>query len=199
LDDPRVYRARRAENVVLLVEKRCTRGRSMQRMTGEAKEVETETVLTCFYENQRWLPFTGWGNRLLPTDRPHYSDKKGKLVVHPSSLEPDEWPARWELHVDPEKTDFEGWRYAVDFPANYRKSPSPVTMVRRRRWQRKLDPTEGRAPLTGLPVAPPLVSAPPTPIDFDAPIVVNAVELQELRPQDRHFEDLLLRYVQTEC
>jgi hypothetical protein len=94
------------------------------------------------YENQRWFMFKGWSDTLLPTDRPHYSDKRGKLSFNLDkyALPPlYAWVTSWEVDVDAEATDAEGWRYAVDFPANYQKNKSPLTMVRRRRWVRKAE------------------------------------------------------------
>lgn len=94
------------------------------------------------YENERWFPIEGFGNRLLPTDRPKFSNIDGtenraiNSVRLPSACWI--WEGDWQLErtLDGEPLDHDGWTYAIDFPAKYYPKKSWNTCVRRRKWIR---------------------------------------------------------------
>lgn len=93
----------------------------------------------CF-ENQRFSMFK-WTTRLLPTDRPVWSDRYGSEPMPRESfmLPSSEWTwAEPWLAVTGEGTDTEGWQYHLDFPrgSDYGWSAlrNPAHFVRRRRW-----------------------------------------------------------------
>eukprot|EP00755_Sulcionema_specki_P015168 Sspe_Gene.58641::Locus_32172_Transcript_1_1_Confidence_1.000_Length_2348::g.58641::m.58641 len=107
---------------------------------------ETEGVYVTVWENQRWFPFSGWGNKLLPTDRPAWCNEANE-EANPSTIpvpsvggEPAErcrWASEWEV-VTGDNTDVAGWAYSKDFPdwTSWRSSPNASSCVRRRQWRR---------------------------------------------------------------
>ena len=95
------------------------------------------------YENQRWLPLVGWSGRLLPTDRPGWSDDRGRGRRREDCVAEGgwRWVGEWEVVRD-ERTDVDGWSYAVDFNAGGRvyrgyHRRAFLHSVRRRRWVRR--------------------------------------------------------------
>jgi hypothetical protein len=100
----------------------------------DMKVVETKVVET--YENQRTFPFIGYGRKMLPTDRPAWSDKEGKIKLDKTSftLPPGwEWKDEWAV-----SGDNEGWEYAMDFYLRYSTKESTMDCVRRRCWKRTM-------------------------------------------------------------
>ena len=96
---------------------------------------ETKTVET--YENQRTFPFLGYGKKMLPTDRPPWSDKDGKLRLEKDAFVVPEgwtWSTEW-LVVGGGK---DGWEYATDFYLRYTPKEATMDCVRRRCWQRTM-------------------------------------------------------------
>ncbi|XP_014203430.1 tectonin beta-propeller repeat-containing protein [Copidosoma floridanum] len=94
------------------------------------------------YENERWLPIEGFGGKLLPTDRYHFSNQDGTVdrsrdkVKLPSMAW--QWEGDWciETTLDGQPLDHDGWTYAVDFPATYTPKKQWKSCVRRRKWVR---------------------------------------------------------------
>ena len=103
---------------------------------GQALPVTEE----CF-ENQRFLMYK-WGPRMLPTDRPIWSDRLGTAnapitrdsIVLPSS--DWRWDGPWQVTTSDE-TDSDGWQYHLDFPRGsdfgWSRQRGPAHFVRRRR------------------------------------------------------------------
>ena len=110
---------------------------------GTGEKLVTESM----FENQRFFgPFLGWTSRLLPTDRPSWTDMQGKGYISLNdrtlpSNDPEhqwKWKTPWRLNVT-DQTDGEGWEYAFSFPAIETSSGRMKTaqdFVRRRRWNR---------------------------------------------------------------
>ncbi|KAF4519185.1 hypothetical protein B566_EDAN008248 [Ephemera danica] len=69
----------------------------------------TDTQSYYIYENQRWNPLTGYSSTGLPTDRPTWSDKSGKIKCSKDKIKLQSMHWQWKF------TDY----------------------VRRRRWERK--------------------------------------------------------------
>ncbi|KAJ8680209.1 hypothetical protein QAD02_015996 [Eretmocerus hayati] len=94
------------------------------------------------FENERWNPVEGFGGRLLPTDRYHFSNQDGTVdrsrdkVKLPSMAW--QWEGDWyiETTLDGQPLDHDGWTYAVDFPAKYSGKKQWKSCVRRRKWVR---------------------------------------------------------------
>ncbi|OWR45032.1 tectonin beta-propeller repeat-containing protein [Danaus plexippus] len=94
------------------------------------------------YENERWLPLDGFSDRLLPTDRYHFSSQDGTkdrsidCIRLPSMAW--QWEGDWqlELTLDGQPLDHDGWTYAVDFPAQFVPVKQWKSCVRRRKWIR---------------------------------------------------------------
>ena len=101
------------------------------------------SACVCLYENQRWFPLLGWSSKLLPTDRPSYSNAKGtrELSKRQFKLLPRwRWTSGWEVLRD-DTTDVDGWSYAMDFSTRkgeYRgfHRKAFIHSVRRRKWVR---------------------------------------------------------------
>ena len=101
------------------------------------------TSLAVVYENQRFYPLLGWSARLLPTDRPPWSNGAGTKARGKGDYPPSDkwrWLDDWEVVRD-DTTDVDGWSYAIDFNARggaYRGLHRPAFLhsVRRRRWER---------------------------------------------------------------
>jgi len=93
------------------------------------------------YENQRWNPYEGFTDRLLPSDRWAWSNKSGTYQCPRNGYQlPSSqwrWDGDWEYVYKKGKTDDNGWQYAVDFPARYHSSRNVHDFVRRRKWKRK--------------------------------------------------------------
>ena len=98
------------------------------------------------YENQRWVPLSGWSTNVLPTDRYAWSCKDGvyerrredwpvpDVWGHPSKeccWHSEEWRLETTAH-----TDHAGWEYAVGFGGPYSKEKTASCLVRRRVWKR---------------------------------------------------------------
>ena len=81
---------------------------------GQPYPVEEE----CF-ENQRFSMFK-WTTRMLPTDRPIWSDRAGTqtLLTRESFVLPScewSWAGPWTIS-NSEESDADGWQYHLDFP-----------------------------------------------------------------------------------
>ena len=96
----------------------------------------------CFYENERWNPLEGFCAKLLPTDRPNYSDITGTLERNRDNINPPSMAWMWDddWHIDTLFNGIQlpigGWTYAVDFPAEYYEKKGFTSCVRRRKWIR---------------------------------------------------------------
>eukprot|EP00755_Sulcionema_specki_P021014 Sspe_Gene.12885::Locus_4420_Transcript_1_1_Confidence_1.000_Length_11390::g.12885::m.12885/K19525/VPS13A_C; vacuolar protein sorting-associated protein 13A/C len=103
------------------------------------EKAETTEVVEVF-ENQRSYPFVGFTSKLLPTDRPAWSDRSGKHNRTKESMERDlpegwKWVGDWQIERG-SHTDKNGWQFAVDFPFEFHSREKPLYSVRRRRWTR---------------------------------------------------------------
>ncbi|BES95319.1 DysFN [Nesidiocoris tenuis] len=94
------------------------------------------------YENQRWTPFGGFSNSLLPTDRWQFSSEDGltdrsleKIRVPSMAWQ---WEGEWKIEtvMNGEPLDHDGWTYAIDFPRTYYSTQQWNSCVRRRKWVR---------------------------------------------------------------
>lgn len=109
--------------------------------TDEKKtKYEQKTTMEHFiYENQRWNPVEGYTDRLLPSDRWHWSDESGMYDCSKENYRlPSlscKWLDDWTIDYN-DHTDNQGWQYAVDFPRVYHKTRGLNDYVRRRRWKR---------------------------------------------------------------
>eukprot|EP00803_Ostreobium_quekettii_P005648 evm.model.scf_1045.3 EVM.evm.TU.scf_1045.3 scf_1045:28438-36140(+) len=126
-------------------------GVKKQEESVELKEIGR--VVEEVFENERCMPFRGWGHtHFLPTDRlRHWSLRQLSFSsVEFSEVEPaipDGWrweEPEWEVDMsglDSKAVDEDGWMYAVNFsglvfpPAGCGKKTA-ATFVRRRRWIR---------------------------------------------------------------
>ncbi|KAG8180130.1 hypothetical protein JTE90_027084 [Oedothorax gibbosus] len=94
------------------------------------------------YENERWIPFNGFSQKLLPTDRPHWSSADGLVCLPQENFKlPShswDWEEEWYVddNLDGQPLGPEGWMYASDFPAIYGPSKIWNSCVRRRKWIR---------------------------------------------------------------
>ncbi|XP_043220428.1 tectonin beta-propeller repeat-containing protein 1-like isoform X1 [Amphibalanus amphitrite] len=94
------------------------------------------------YENQRWNPIDGFCDKLLGTDRYHFSSMDGKTERRFTDVDlPSlgwQWEGDWQLDstLNGTQLETEGWTYAVDFPAAYSPCKRFTSCVRRRRWVR---------------------------------------------------------------
>uniref|UniRef100_T1J1H8 PCI domain-containing protein n=1 Tax=Strigamia maritima TaxID=126957 RepID=T1J1H8_STRMM len=94
------------------------------------------------YENQRWLPTSGFSDSLLFTDRPAWSSQDGLVerrkdrITLPSASWT--WEGDWTIDdsLDGQPLGQEGWTYAVDFPRTFGREKNFSSLVRRRRWNR---------------------------------------------------------------
>lgn len=43
--------------------------------------------MIAYWKNERHFPIIGWGKKLLPSDRPKYSDMTGQVEVDPASIQ----------------------------------------------------------------------------------------------------------------
>eukprot|EP00668_Euglena_longa_P006888 GGOE01008227.1.p1 GENE.GGOE01008227.1~~GGOE01008227.1.p1 ORF type:complete len:1045 (-),score=217.93 GGOE01008227.1:1547-4225(-) len=127
---------------------------SMARRRCEVKVCEV-------WENERWIPMTGWSKGLL--ERPHYSDSTGKVALDLSDFDSIItqqslcWSSQgWELDIS-SSVDSDGWQYALAFNTPFHPAPWLGALVRRRKWVRACEP------LLLLPRLPtPLVQQPPS-------------------------------------
>ena len=94
------------------------------------------------YENERWNPLSGFGDSLLPTDRPHFSDITGTQEREKEEVTVPglawAWDDDWHIEtlLNGRQLEMGGWTYAVDFPAEYQPKKSFTSCVRRRKWIR---------------------------------------------------------------
>ena len=101
-------------------------------------EVET-------FENQRYIILKGWGQIMLPHDRPPWSNDNGKtpLTKDDCNLPADcEWDGDWVLDKKGMPSN-NGWVYASDFPGvtmKFHPKRGLTDVMRRRRWYRKYKP-----------------------------------------------------------
>lgn len=98
----------------------------------------TDTQVYEVYENQRYYPFVGWQAKLLPTDRPLWSDESGliELSREQMKLPSAEWKwcqKEWDSLCD-STTDEDGWQYAIDFSMEFHSQKRISDLVRRRKW-----------------------------------------------------------------
>ena len=101
------------------------------------------------YENQRYWPVVGWSSRLLPTDRPNWSNEEGTQAKQFTDFKcPPGWSWVSDWRIDKGSgsgsdgagdEDGEGWSYAVEFTREWKGEASrgARNLVRRRRWVRK--------------------------------------------------------------
>ena len=94
------------------------------------------------YENERWNPLSGFGDKLLPTDRAHFSDITGTQEREKDQVSLPglawAWDDDWHIEtlLNGRQLEMGGWTYAVDFPAEYQPKKSFTSCVRRRKWIR---------------------------------------------------------------
>lgn len=94
------------------------------------------------YENERWFPIEGFANRMLPTDRPKFSNADGTESRAIDTIQVPslawQWESKWQLecNLNGEPLDHDGWTYAIDFPAKFYPKKSWNSCVRRRKWVR---------------------------------------------------------------
>lgn len=94
------------------------------------------------YENERWFPIEGFGNRMLPTDRPKFSNADGTENRPTDTIQVPslawQWEGKWQLEstLNGEPLDHDGWTYAMDFPAKFYPKKTWNSCVRRRKWVR---------------------------------------------------------------
>jgi hypothetical protein len=97
------------------------------------------------YENQRWNPLKGFCDKLLPTDRPNWSDFTGikHLPKHDFQLPSNAWSWERDWSVQErlpngQTLDPDGWSYAIDFSldSHFVSKRSLLMMVRKRKWVR---------------------------------------------------------------
>lgn len=107
---------------------------------------QAQSSLLDIYENQRYIPWVGFTQRLLPTDRSPWSDGSGSggvqdlRIIRPSPG--FRWIGDWIVDTS-SGTDSEGWQYAIDFPSAFVPTYNKMLhFVRRRRWTREQEPIE---------------------------------------------------------
>ena len=98
------------------------------------------STVECF-ENQRYYPVAGWSSRLLPTDRPSWSNDEGTQARQFTDFKCPmgwAWTSDWSIDKGP-AGDGDGWSYAVEFTRDWKGEPVKhgKHLVRRRRWTRK--------------------------------------------------------------
>eukprot|EP00051_Salpingoeca_urceolata_P011456 m.141941 g.141941 ORF g.141941 m.141941 type:complete len:2152 (+) comp17129_c0_seq1:436-6891(+) len=97
-------------------------------------------VLAETYQNHRHIPLKGWGEFLLPTDPPRWSDRTGKKKQYKDDAElPPGWQWKGDWYIDPEimEADPEASVDTVDEDAFQNQRYYPI-----RGWSAKLLPTE---------------------------------------------------------
>ncbi|XP_013383971.1 tectonin beta-propeller repeat-containing protein 1 [Lingula anatina] len=116
-------------------------------------------VLEWTYENERWTPFGGFSNKLLPTDPKHWSQDDGSVETPKESFQLPSaawcWEEDWYFdenfygHI----TDKGGWQYAVNFPNQWTAEQKWTSCVRRRKWirHRKYTATDIWNKIPGVP------------------------------------------------
>jgi len=96
------------------------------------------------HESQRYYLRSGWSAHLLPTDPSPWSSENGKLKLKKENVPIPQgwsWVNDWELIIQvPNRTDENGWRYAVDFGTlnSFFPNSTNLRFVRRRTWRRTL-------------------------------------------------------------
>ena len=98
------------------------------------------SIVEC-YENQRYYPVAGWSARLLPTDRPAWSNDEGTQARQFTDFKCPigwQWTSEWTIERGA-GGDGEGWSYAVEFTREWKGEAvkGGKHLVRRRRWVRK--------------------------------------------------------------
>lgn len=86
------------------------------------------------WENQRWLPIQGFTHKLLPTDRPVFSNYAG---TKSTPIESFKLPSSsWQWNDQDWKID--EWQYAPDFSLDkqFTAEKTMLSMVRKRRYHR---------------------------------------------------------------
>ena len=106
------------------------------------------TLVEC-YENQRYYPVVGWSSRLLPTDRPNWSNDEGTQAKQFTDFKCPpgwSWVSDWRIDKGAGSgadgsgdKDGEGWSYTVEFTREWKGEAARGSrnLVRRRRWVRK--------------------------------------------------------------
>jgi hypothetical protein len=105
-----------------------------------------QSVLREVWENQRYIPWVGFTQRLLPTDRSPWSSGDGHNgVAEVRSIRPSpgwRWIGDWVVDST-HNTDEDGWQYATDFPSPFVGRYNKMRhFVRRRRWTRQQEAIE---------------------------------------------------------
>ncbi len=80
------------------------------------------------YQNERNIPFKGWGDFLLPIDPDSYSDKKGKKKLKMKDFrEPEGWKWNKEWYIDPDIPELDIYgdqdNVVIEVFENERKQP----------------------------------------------------------------------------
>lgn len=91
----------------------------------DAAPQELETKEFLIHENQRNFPIIGWGKKMLPSDRKHFTlveeDGGCALLEDVNPLPSWEWAGEW-VTMKGDTVDGDGWEYAIDFPRQFAKS-----------------------------------------------------------------------------
>ena len=116
-------------------------------------EGDVPAVVDC-YENQRYYPVIGWSSRLLPTDRPAWSNEDGAQARQFTDYKCPigwSWAEDWQIEKGGGSVDADGWQYASEFTKDWKGEPvrSGRHLVRRRRWVRRRQPNRGSAGTAG--------------------------------------------------
>lgn len=128
-----------SENGTPLVHTNCIGGSAYKNhLPNNNLNFLTDTQVYEIYENQRYYPFVGWQAKLLPTDRPLWSDESGliELSREQTKLPSSEWKwcqKEWDSLCD-STTDEDGWQYAIDFSVEFHSQKRISDLVRRRKW-----------------------------------------------------------------
>ena len=114
--------------------------------TPKKQPKQHQSVLREVWENQRYIPWVGFTQRLLPTDRSPWSSGDGQNgVADVRSIRPSpgwRWIGHWVVDST-HNTDEDGWQYATDFPSPFVGRYNKMRhFVRRRRWTRQQEAIE---------------------------------------------------------
>lgn len=105
--------------------------------------VSNDERVYSIWENQRFYVFYGWSEKTFPTERPSWSDPLGLYAIRKDEVKLPSgwrWATEWKVDIDPDRTDLQGWSYAVRFTDDelgYTNKHRFGQFVRRRRWSRR--------------------------------------------------------------
>jgi hypothetical protein len=144
------------------VEERIADEEYLNAITKAAEEAASRGEAVSFvvnvFENQRWLPLSGFSEGfLLPTERGHmthgdgtappsgsYPQSQGEMFSEgfgsPVMQPPNgwQWTAHWEVQIG-ENMDEEGWQYATMWGLEFTREAWSSDTVRRRNWTRLME------------------------------------------------------------